>query len=213
MAADANGDIYIAWEDYRNNPAESDVYAFKLPSSALLPLQLLSFGGQITSSNTHRLQWQYTGAEEVRRFELRYSTNGRDFATLTTINNTQREGMLQYVVAQPLAHAYYQLAWQNAQGQWQYSAIVQLQQQQSAGMRIYPNPVQQQLQLSLLANNTAETTIRIRAANGQLLLQEKRSLLQGRQVLSVDVAALPAGQYFVEIWLQQQRTVLPFTKQ
>lgn len=213
VAADANGDIYIAWEDYRNNPAESDVYAYKLPSSALLPLRLLSFGGQVTSSNTHRLQWQYTGAEEVRRFELRHSTHGRDFATLATINNTQRDGMLQYVVAQPVANTYYQLGWQNAQGQWQYSAIVQLQQRQSAAMNIYPNPVQQQLQLSLLANNAADATIRIRGANGQLLLQEKRSLLQGRQVLSVDVASLPAGQYFAEIWLQQQRTVLPFTKQ
>jgi len=213
VAADANGDIYIAWEDYRNTPAESDVYAYKLPSSALLPLRLLSFGGQVTSSNTHRLQWQYTGAEEVRRFELRHSNNGRDFTTLTSINNTQRDGMLQYVVAQPVANAYYQLAWQNAQGLWQYSAIVQLQQQQPAGMRIYPNPVQQQLQLSLLATNAAVATICIRGANGQLLLQEKRSLLQGRQVLSVDVATLPAGQYFAEIWLQQQRTVLPFTKQ
>ena len=47
----------------------------------------------------------------------------------------------------------------------------------------------------------------------EVVLQEKRSLLQGRQVLSVAVATLPAGQYFVEIWLQQQRTVLPFTKQ
>ncbi|QGW28538.1 T9SS type A sorting domain-containing protein [Phnomibacter ginsenosidimutans] len=213
VAADANGDIYIAWEDYRNNLAESDVYAYKLPSSALLPLRLLSFGGQITSSNTHRLQWQYTGAEDVRRFELQHSTNGRDFTTLASINNTQREGQLQYVVTQPHANAYYQLAWQNAQGQWQYSAILQLQQQQPTAMRIYPNPVQQQLQVSLLANNTADATIRIRAANGQLLLQEKRSLLQGRQVLSVDVAALPAGQYFAEVWLQQQRTVLPFTKQ
>lgn len=213
VATDANGDVYIAWEDYRNNAAESDVYAFKLPTSALLPLRLLSFGGQITGSNTHRLQWQYTGAEDVHRFELRHSSDGHDFTTLARITNSQREGTLQYEITQPLPHAYYQLAWQNAQGKWQYSAIVQLQQQQPETMSIYPNPVQQQLQLSLLANNAAAATIRIRGANGQLVLQEKRSLLQGRQVLSIVVATLPSGQYFAEIWIQQRRTVLPFTKQ
>ena len=69
----------------------------------------------------------------------------------------------------------------------------------AAALKVFPNPVQEQLNVQLDLDNGTLANFRLVNATGQTLLQQQQELAEGRNNTSFNVADLPAGQYWLEV--------------
>lgn len=66
-------------------------------------------------------------------------------------------------------------------------------------MRLYPNPAQDVVNLTLSALQNTDATLRIFSADGKLVQHRALSLFADNQTIPLNVSALAEGMYFVEI--------------
>lgn len=67
------------------------------------------------------------------------------------------------------------------------------------GMRIFPNPVDAQLQLQLDIDEATAAQLRLFNSNGQLVQQQNQHLVSGRNQVELDASQLAAGMYWLEV--------------
>lgn len=78
--------------------------------------------------------------------------------------------------------------------------------------QIYPNPVDNQLLLSLKSTTVENGKLSILNLNGQVLIQREIQLVEGENVSSIDVSSLVAGSYFLQLESVESAKVLRFVK-
>lgn len=133
-------------------------------ANSLLPLNLLSFSGNLSGSNC-TLQWVTTNEINVSYFELQRSVDGLDFVTINKIKTSgigTTNQQYQYTDA-PGAEPvyYYRLKIVDNDGSFTYSKVVSM---LSAGrtnlLTIYPNPAKDNLTVNHPESNlTAQIAI------------------------------------------------------
>lgn len=69
----------------------------------------------------------------------------------------------------------------------------------AAALTVFPNPVQDQLNVQLDLDHGTEANFRLVNASGQTLLQQQQELVEGRNNMSFNVSDLPAGHYWLEV--------------
>ncbi|HRK28113.1 MAG TPA: T9SS type A sorting domain-containing protein [Chitinophagales bacterium] len=66
-------------------------------------------------------------------------------------------------------------------------------------IKLYPNPAQNQLLLSVQSDHLQLAQLYVYHANGCMALQQTQNLTQGENIIELWVNRLPAGMYFVEV--------------
>jgi len=82
-----------------------------------------------------------------------------------------------------------------------------------AGLKLFPNPVANELQVQLNSTESFEATIRITDANGKVLSSAVRNIQSGSQQLPLDVSNMPTGNYFLQITTDKGAAVARFAVQ
>ncbi|MCB9276985.1 MAG: T9SS type A sorting domain-containing protein [Lewinellaceae bacterium] len=77
-------------------------------------------------------------------------------------------------------------------------------------LSLYPNPTNGQLTVSFGLEEAAGVQARVVGLAGEVLLSVETSLEKGKQELELDLNALPAGMYFLELTTQGERYVKKF---
>lgn len=72
--------------------------------------------------------------------------------------------------------------------------------------QLFPNPTKGQLKFHLMSEQADILNYSIRAVDGQVILRNVRSLVAGRNEVSVDLTSLPDGVYFLEALMLKDRT-------
>ncbi len=178
------------------NPTEAGENEPTPFSLNLLPVNFISFKGNLTKPTTTELNWRIsTPATGADFFEIQFSTNATDWKTagIKYISDyMQRDYIFLHNHNGP-AQLFYRLKQVDKDGQFIFSQVVTLQQVQKKWLSIYPNPA---------------TEMIIIGADG--VLQEKGYIaifdMQGRKyfdqvwsgrTVNVSVKALPPGNYRV----------------
>ena len=81
------------------------------------------------------------------------------------------------------------------------------------GMTVFPNPVQDLINLNINAAEYSEAIIMVSNLNGQIVQQQNVNLANGENLFSLDVKAMPAGAYMVSIETDSHQSVTRFLKQ
>jgi FG-GAP repeat/Secretion system C-terminal sorting domain len=163
----------------------------------VLPLRLLVFNGFWQNDHTALLQWQTDQEENMEGFDLQWSPNGINFTTIytTTARNMLNVQNYQYVHTQAGALNFYRLAIKDRNGKITMSQIVRLSKAKEDKLMVYPNPAQNQVQVTLPQNGLAN--LRIINSKGQTVIQKQ--LIYRNSF--VQLGTLPAGTYWV--WIEQ----------
>lgn len=165
----------------------------------ILPVRLLSFEGKISGANS-LLEWKVSDEDDIIRYELERSGNGKNYQRIYTREvtdpaHTKKE--YSYTDMQPLDGAnYYRLKCTDHEEQPEYSTVVLLyfkNDQQS--LVIYPNPATQTLMVQYKSNTDAQLSIV--DTKGSLIMQQ--SLKAGAQTIPVPLAQLTQGMYMLHI--------------
>jgi hypothetical protein len=181
-------------------------FTLAFTNTVALPLDLLSFvatpaGGQ------NEIRWQTAQGKGIAALELEQSTDGQRFRLLQAVplNNA---GSYTVTDAQPAAISYYRLRIVDQDGSASYSAIEKVSRQnQVTAVRISPNPTTDVATITGLSG--ARTVVRVLDGSGRILSEQQIS----GSALSVSLAGLPAGTYFINVDAEGVHTIEQLVKQ
>lgn len=179
--------------------------------SCLLGGNLLSFSGEKTGS-TNKLTWSVGHPEKISRYILERSADGfSDFTEIYSLGLSEDYSFI-HIDNRPLEKSYYRLKLIDLDNSVEYSSILFLEQALSDDIAIFPNPVNNTLNLRFDAQNSSTVQIRIFNTLGQLVLENFQDAKLGINTFSMPLDVLSSGEYYLQLSLSNKSSVLKFTK-
>ena len=153
------------------------------------------------------LNWQVSNNSEAAVYEIEYSYDGSHFVPLASIPASSVSDNANYAFQYPLSSTpagivYYRIRVNGKNGKMKYSKIISLRTSDMANdnARIFPNPSNGELWLSInaVAKETAE--LYIFNDKGQKIINTKISLSTGENLIQLPgLSGKPIGTYLVNI--------------
>jgi hypothetical protein len=157
-----------------------------------------------------------SAASTIQSFTVERSTDQLHFTDLTTIIASVDSVTYHYTDNTTIgATLFYRLVWLNNDGQPSYSQILAFDRPLDpsiAMIRLEPNPVSDQLSVNLFSTRRETASLRLFAAQGQLLTSNPIALQVGMTSVVLPVSDLSAGTYFLVVETKERREVKPFIK-
>ncbi len=181
------------------------------PNVNPLPVELSAFSAQRQAGKAVSVRWTTASEKNSDHFEVQRSLNGRDFVTVASAqgqgNTTQTTAYAALDQAAPAAQLYYRLRQVDRDGTVAYSPVLRVGPVgESLELALFPNPATDRL--TATAPALAARTYRVLNALGQVLDHGAAEA----ENPTVDVRALPAGTYLLELNGPGGRQVRRFVK-
>ncbi len=174
--------------------------------NVVLPVRWLSFKGKRTTAG-NQLNWKVTENNSTDKYELEYSANGVRFTSIKTIDalaklqnsNSTTADYLQTDAA--TGDAYYRLKQFDVSGRSFYSDIVFLKDASKDQLVLFPNPVQDKLNISIPGNyRNTNAIVQVYNVNGIMLLQQTES----SNTSTINTAKFSSGQYILRVLIDDK---------
>lgn len=187
------------------------MFLYPAPESSF-PVELLSFTGEVKETDGY-LYWSTATEVGSSHFELQRSTNGQtNFKTIGRVQaagNSQSQRDYQFIDPDlAVGSNHYRLKQVDVDGAIQFSPVVELQRVATI-LSLYPNPVTQGEELSLLADLGRPQTIKITVLglNGTSITQVAHAYSGGRKLIKLPLTHLPKGTYFLVVQTLETRMI------
>lgn len=183
-----------------NNPAYATVnYTnFLTFPATVLPVKLLSFNGTL-GSNKATLTWKVANDDEMRSYDIEKSIDGSKFSSIASIKALRNRSAETYEATDANLNAtnYYRLKSVDEKGDVSYSKIVQLSTNtKGKGFSIFPNPVQQTLNIKMATLEKGKYDVNVYGAAGQLVLSRSIQYDGSGNTLQIELPAnMTKGSY------------------
>jgi hypothetical protein len=194
----------------------SGITAFSLfgviNSSATLPSELISFKA-VYKNNEVQISWTTANEMNTAQFRVERSADSRSFTGIGVVNAANQTGTQRYQFTDltPLERpGYYRLEMVDKDGSVSYSLVVAVNTGAILSLRVYPNPVKEQLQVQHSATK-GNGIIEIYSAQGKMIL-EKRLLANLRHTY-INLSTLLPGTYLLRYLNGAEQETVHFTKQ
>lgn len=160
-----------------------------------LPVTFLSFDAK-TINNNVVLTWRVAGEENIVRYEVEKSSDGRRFATIGSVAKTG-QNIYSYTDAISAGIVYYRIKNVGNDNTFKYSTVARLVNGRSEIVfKAFPQPVQSQLVLQY-PNVSGKALISISTAEGKLVRSVVPS--SGSMQSTVDMSGLQKGLYIIRL--------------
>ncbi len=189
--------------------------------NSLLPVKYANFNGEKTE-NGNRLFWTTTVEQNNSGFEIERSSNGTDFAKIAFTpsiaegGNSNANLHYTYTDATPSkGNNYYRLKQINKDGKSEYSNVIVIK-GAAEGLEIvniFPNPAVKNLTVKVAAVASEDVQLHIMDVQGKSIIQSTHKLVNGENLINVNVGNLPSGTYFIKVAGKSGVFSTPLTKQ
>ncbi|PZR29204.1 MAG: hypothetical protein DI535_04095 [Citrobacter freundii] len=168
-------------------------------ASVALPVEF-TFFKVACDGNAAVLNWQTATEINTDHFEVQRSVNGADWTTIASQRAAgQSSALLDYSYTDRTqvssAHVFYRILSVDTDGQKKYSAVSSTACSSTEIWQVWPNPVRQQLYISITAEGAYKTSMRLFDSKGALARSWQRDLSRGFNQITLDMQGLPAGIY------------------
>lgn len=203
------GDVYILLIDnFTSNTTPFNLTWNLGPGVILdctpLPIELLSFTGEGLQSG-NLLTWTTASERYADYFEVLHATDASFYTPVGRMKAIGNSAMsLSYVFnhTRPSAGSnYYQLRMVDFDGSEQFSEVIVLRNQATAGLRLlslHPNPTNDILHAEFSGNDATFSYI-LTDVLGNILYQSALAKVPGSARVNIDVSSFPAGIYFMHL--------------
>jgi hypothetical protein len=173
---------------------------------AVLPINLTNFSGSLNSNNKTMLKWQTEFEQNAKDFTVQRSLDNITFEPVGTIKATGNSNTLtkynfeDNVNSINASKIYYRLQLNDVDGKQAYSDIIALKKVSTkAVISVYPNPVNDKIQVEAYFTKAADAAVKIINADGKTLLQQTIRIQAGNNSFPVNVSSLEKGNYFLQV--------------
>lgn len=186
-------------------------------NGTVTPVELTYFNAKAVG-NHNVLSWQTENELNNSHFEIERSINGIDFEIIGTAEGqgiTFEVTNYDFIDKNSAINTYYRLRQVDFDNQFEYSEIVTVNRKQvgNNNIRIYPNPVQNDLSINYEPATNETVQIKIIDMTGRVLVTQHRDLTQGDNQLIIDCANLPQGNYFIQLQSNSTSIIRMIVKQ
>lgn len=170
-----------------------------------LPIHLMSFQGNMNKNNKVTLTWKVADNENANSFEIERSTNGRDFTTIGVVFASENIGTQNYTFYETYTgsdRVMYRLKMIDKNREIDYSKILVFSTKSisSSEIKIYGNPVKDQLTLSYSSNANQIVDVKVYDIAGKNLMSQKINSAEGNNLLNLPLnSTFKAGMYVVTV--------------
>jgi hypothetical protein len=204
-----NDFIRPKWGIYRslNTPAdlrdESIRFSYFSIKEGLevLPATLTNFTATQNDKFSVNINWETSAEINTKKFAVERSADGNSFQAITIVNATgNSQGTIyKYKDASPLkGNNYYRLEITDHSGATRYSETRLVKFTPQNELNIYPNPVYNKIELSLVPAN-AVIQLWVTAPDGKILFAGKSNLQQLNTSINDLLPAMKPGIYFIKV--------------
>jgi len=205
-----NGQGVGVWAE--NRGTENRAYAQNIlpdgTTGPALPVTLTDLTA-LSSGSKIVVAWRTLSEINNKGFYVEKSSNGIDFQSIGFVSSTAVNGNSNDVLKYAFTDNYpfeknnfYRLKQTDKDGRFVYSKIVQVRRGDIKDLTIsnvYPNPVKQDLHISVAATANAKANMLITDMNGRIVVSKTYSLQQGINTIDIDAGNLAAGKYTISI--------------
>ena len=161
-------------------------------TSAVLPIELMSFDVQNTEGSKNQLTWATASELNNKHFDIERSTDGNTFHNIGQVRGNNKPSSYQFVDNQPFATSYYRLRQIDFDGTETLSKVVSVALKgKGKGLKVYPTLVSN----GILSVNTEGGQLRDFSVTNLLGQQ----VLFGKTTQQLDVSALSQGTYVLKV--------------
>ncbi len=177
-----------------------------------LPIKGLVFGGQATKGGI-QINWSTLVEYNNDRFDLMYSTNGKDFEELASFEGQKystQKTEYQYLHKSPIRGAnYYQLNQYDIDGVLTQSniIIIRFNGTVAQNVQLYPTTAVDQVFIENTSENHSPIRLNLWKANGQFI----KSLVLDKSKTVLNISDLSTGLYYISV-VGDETKVLRFVK-
>lgn len=184
-----------------------------------LPVNLISFQGNMNKSNKVTLTWVVADNETVNRFEVERSVNGKDFTTAGIVFGSEKFGTETYMFFETVNNTdkvMYRLKMIDKGNDIEYSKILVFQSKNGASntIKIIGNPVNDKLTFSYSSSATQVVDVKVYDMSGRMVMANKVNSMEGNNLISLPLkSTFKSGMYVVEVNNGTDRQTTKFVKQ
>lgn len=191
-------------------------YEYLLP----LPVTLTRFYGE-RRAGIDNLYWHTASEKNSKGYEIEQSDDGIHFEAIGYVVSLY-DGNNNHPAAYSFENKhhfytgviYYRLQQIDKNGRSTYSDIIRVdgKNNNSMGVSVYPNPVVEKVNLQIIAPQAGVAVISIVDFQGKEVLRRTRALIEGIQLIELDVNSIVAGTYFLNVSTEHEQTTYKFVK-
>ena len=186
----------------------SDCYNKNIPVASywsVLPVELISFQGNINKNNKVSLDWKVAGNETIDQFEIQRSYDKNDFKTIGIVFASEKkdiEDYLFYETINSIDKAMYRLKMIDKNNNVTYSKILVFQAKAAttSNIKIIGNPVNDKLTFNYSSFSTQVIDVKVYDMTGKVIMSNKLNGLEGSNTMSFPLASnLKPNMYVLEV--------------
>jgi hypothetical protein len=166
---------------------------------SVVPVKFLTINASLINKNTSVVKWNVaTPTVNAKKFDVEFSTDGRNWSTLSTILITEpNRGSYQYNHSfLPEGNIYYRIRETDIDGAYVYSHIILLRTNiNEPGFVIFPNPANSYIQVTMPYNVNGKNNIELFDAIGRKLLSKQ--IIHTTE--DINTSGLPNGTYMLKL--------------
>ena len=186
---------------------------------SLLALQITGLTGQL-QNNIAELTWKTLNETEVEKYEVERSTDGIHFLSVAVIKAYNKEKATytieNNVAALDYKTVYFRILQVNKSGQFYHTNVVSFDNKEGnqPQVKIYPNPVQSSLNMTVKATASGKAQVIIIDVSGNKIFSKNYVVQMGMNTITIDEAATwRQGNYLIQIILPEGKLVEKILKQ
>lgn len=185
---------------------------FIIESRSNFPLSLEWIDFQVTAQEkSNVLNWQTTTEKDIQSFLIERSTNGEDqwkkIGEVSAKGNSMTTQSYQFKDPKPTPISYYRLRTMENNGSSSTSMIRVVHSDENSTFQVYPNPVNDYLQLHWEGDNNTHVQVQLLNLTGQVIYTESRKVTRGLQEKKIHMDDLPRGVYFFSVFNGKNRQI------
>lgn len=166
----------------------------------------------------NELKWTCSIYEPGAIFKLERSTDGINYNQITVVTAQALNSVYSYndpISGNNQQQYFYRVKMQLPSGAYKHSSYVKINPAvKGFHVQVTPNPFVDRIQVSINTSVNEQAHIILVKVNGQVVLQERRTLQKGTNAISItDVAGLQEGIYFLTIQTNTQKKTIKVIQQ
>ena len=187
----------------------SECYNRNLPVESywsLLPVELISFQGNVNKNNKVSLEWKVANNETIDQFEIQRSYDGNEFKTIGVAFASEKNGIEDYIFYETISSfdkVMYRLKMIDNRNAVSYSKILVFQTKLTTNnnsIKLIGNPVNDKLIFNYTAYASQIIDVKIYDMSGRMMMSNKITSLEGNNIISFPlVSAFKANMYLLEV--------------
>lgn len=195
------------------------IYVTYFVPAAPLPTRLFDFSGKKNNTGGTDLQWKTADEKNMAKYSIERSHDKGGFYAIGEVkanNLEQVSSLYSFTDVNPLPGSnYYRLKMTDLDGQFVYSHVIEVQHEHAANgiAAVFPIPSSGQLNVELQSAEESKATLQLFDASGRVILTLNRELSAGVSRHQLDLSAIEAGFYTLQVSIGVEKFTRSFVRE